>query len=179
MPLTSPKLEQNELQPPIPISTMSERIPMTRAGYEKIKAELDHLHTVELPKILERIAVARSEGDLSENAEYQYSQESRLLMEAKIRDLQDKLSRAVFLDPSQISTDSISFGCTVKVKDLIFDDDEEFTLVGAGEDDPNNGKINVSSPLAQGLLGKKVGDLVEITVPQGLLKFKVLEIRVD
>jgi transcription elongation factor GreA len=100
-------------------------------------------------------------------------------MEAKIRDLQDKLSRAVFLDPSQISTDSISFGCTVKVKDLVFDDDEEFTLVGAGEDDPNNGKINVSSPLAQGLLGKKVGDLVEITVPQGLLKFKVLEIRVD
>ena len=157
---------------------MSERIPMTRAGYEKIKAELDNLHSVELPKILERIAIARSEGDLSENAEYQYSQESRLLMEAKIRDLQDKLSRASFLDPSQISTDSVSFGCTVTVKDLDFDETEEFSLVGAGEDDPNNGKINVSSPLAQGLIGKKVGDRVEINVPQGLLKFEILGIRV-
>jgi transcription elongation factor GreA len=158
---------------------MSERIPMTRTGYEKIKAELDHLNTVELPKILERIATARAEGDLSENAEYQYSQESRLLMEAKIRDLRDKLSRASFLDVSQVSTESISFGCTAVLKDLVFDDTEEFTLVGAGEDDPNNGKINVSSPLAQGLIGKKVGDRVEITVPQGLLKFEVLEIRVD
>lgn len=158
---------------------MSDRIPMTRAGYDKIKAELDHLNTVELPKILERIAVARSEGDLSENAEYQYSQESRLLMEAKIRDLRDKLARATFLDPSQISTESVSFGCTVVVKDLVFDDTEEFTLVGAGEDDPNNGKINLSSPLAQGLIGKKVGDSVEIDVPQGTLKFKILEIRAD
>jgi transcription elongation factor GreA len=158
---------------------MSDRIPMTRAGYDKIKAELDHLNTVELPKILERIAVARSEGDLSENAEYQYSQESRLLMEAKIRDLRDKLARATFLDPSQISTDSVSFGCTVVVKDLVFDDTEEFTLVGAGEDDPNNGKINLSSPLAQGLIGKKVGDSVEINVPQGTLKFEILEIRAD
>ena len=158
---------------------MSERIPMTRVGYEKIKAELDHLHSVELPKILERIAVARSEGDLGENAEYQYSQESRLLMEAKIRDLRDTLSRASFLDASQISTEVVSFGCTVVVKDLVFDDTEEFSLVGAGEDDPNNGKINVSSPLAQGLIGKKVGDRVEITVPQGLLKFEILEIRVD
>jgi transcription elongation factor GreA len=158
---------------------MAERIPMTRAGYEKIKAELDHLNSVELPKILERIATARAEGDLSENAEYQYSQESRLLMEAKIRDLQDKLSRATCLDPSQISTDSVSFGCTIKVKDLVFDDTEEFTLVGAGEEDPNNGKINVTSPLAQGLIGKKVGDRVEITVPQGTLKFEILEIRAD
>jgi transcription elongation factor GreA len=158
---------------------MSDRIPMTRTGYEKIKAELDHLNTVELPKILERIAVARSEGDLSENAEYQYSQESRLLMEAKIRDLQDKLSRASFLDPSQISTEAVSFGCTVTVKDLVFDDEEDFTLVGAGEDDPNNGKINISSPLAQGLMGKKVGDRVEIAVPQGVLKFEILGIRAD
>jgi transcription elongation factor GreA len=158
---------------------MSDRIPMTRVGYEKIKAELDHLHSVELPKILERIATARAEGDLSENAEYQYSQESRMLMEAKIHDLQDKLSRATFLDPSQISTDAVSFGCTVTVKDLVFDDEEDFVLVGAGEDDPNNGKINISSPLAQGLLGKKIGDRVEITVPQGLLKFEILGIRVD
>jgi transcription elongation factor GreA len=158
---------------------MSDRIPMTRAGYDKIKAELDHLNTVELPKILERIAVARSEGDLSENAEYQYSQESRFLMEAKIRDLGDKLARATFLDPSQISTETVSFGCTVVVKDLVFDDTEEFTLVGAGEDDPNSGKINLSSPLAQGLIGKKVGDCVEINVPQGTLKFEILEIRAD
>jgi transcription elongation factor GreA len=101
------------------------------------------------------------------------------LTEAKIRDLQDKLSRASFLDPSQISTETVSFGCTVTVKDLVFDDEEDFTLVGAGEDDPNNGKINVSSPLAQGLMGKKVGDRAEIPVPQGVLKFEILGIRAD
>jgi transcription elongation factor GreA len=72
-----------------------------------------------------------------------------------VHDLQDKLSRASFLDPSQISTDSVSFGCTMTVKDLVFDDTKKFSLVGAGEDDPNNGKINVSSPLAQGLIGKR------------------------
>jgi len=156
---------------------MSDRIPMTRAGYDKIKAELDHLNNVELPRILERVGNARAEGDLTENAEYQYAQDSRRLMEAKINALKDKLSRAAMMDPSQAPKDVVAFGATVVVKDLEFGDTEEFTLVGAGEEDYDTGKILVTSPLAQGLIGKKVGDRVEIEVPQGTLRFEILEFR--
>ena len=158
---------------------MSDRIPMTRVGYDKIKADLDQLHTVELPKILERLATARSEGDLSENAEYHGAQESRGMMEARINLLRDKLARAVLIDPSQLPKDRVGFGSTVKVKDLDFDDEEEFTLVGAGEEDYDTGKILITSPLAQGLAGKKIGDRVEIEVPKGTLKFEILEIRFE
>ena len=156
-----------------------ERVPMTRIGYDKLKAEVDQLHSVELPKILERLANARAEGDLGENAEYHGAHESRMLMEARINALRDKLSRALLIDPSQFPTDAVAFGCKVKVKDLNFGDTEEFTLVGAGEEDYDQGKIMITSPLAQGLVGKKIGDRVEIPVPQGLLKFEILEIRFD
>ena len=104
---------------------MSDRIPMTQVGYGKIKAELDHLQTVELPKILERIKTARAEGDLSENAEYQYSQESRMYMEAKINSLRDKISRAIIMQTSTQNQDTVAFGATVVVKDLDFGDTEE------------------------------------------------------
>jgi transcription elongation factor GreA len=150
---------------------------MTRAGYDKLKADLDHLRNVEMPKILERLATARSEGDLSENAEYHGARESQGLMQARIDLLRDKLSRAVLIDPSQLPKGEVAFGATVRVKDLDFGDEEEFTLVGAGEEDYDTGKIMITSPLAQGLAGKKVGDQVEIVVPQGKLKFEILEIR--
>ena len=156
---------------------MSDRIPMTRAGYEKLKAELAHLETVEMPKILENLANARAEGDLSENAEYDGAQESRMMMEARINDRREKLSRAVLIDPSQCPKGEVAFGATVVVKDLDFGDNEEFTLVGAGEEDYDTGKILVTSPLAQGLIGKKPGDRVEIDVPAGTLRFEVVEIR--
>ena len=156
---------------------MLERIPMTRTGYDKIKAELDQLQNIELPKVLEGLAAARAEGDLSENAEYHGRRESHALLEARINAIRDKLSRAVFIDPSQFPKDQVAFGCTVVVKDLDFGDNEEFTLVGAGEEDYDTGKILVTSPLAQGLNGKKIGDRVEITVPAGKLRFEVVEIR--
>ena len=156
---------------------MSDRIPMTRAGYDKIKAELDHLQTVEMPKVLEGLAAARAEGDLSENAEYHGRRESQGMLQMRIDMIKDKLSRAVLVDPSQFPKDQVSFGCTVVVKDLDFGDKEEFTLVGAGEEDYDSGKILVTSPLAQGLNGKKVGEKVEIIVPQGKSRFEILEIR--
>jgi len=158
---------------------MSDRIPMTRTGYDKIKADLDQLKNEELPKILERIATAREEGDLSENAEFQYSQESRMHLEARIGALQDKLSRAAIIDPSQMNRDEVAFGATVKLKDLEFDDEEEYTLVGAGEEDYAAGRILATSPLGQGLVGAKVGDKLEIEVPQGTLRFEVLGISYD
>jgi transcription elongation factor GreA len=158
---------------------MSDMIPMTRTGYGKIKAELDRLEGVELPAISARVAAARSEGDLSENAEYHGARESQGMLQAKINLLRDKLSRASLVDPSKLPKDEVVFGATVVVKDLDFGDEEIFVLVGAGEEDYDAGKILVTSPLAQGFLGKKKGDKVEIPVPKGMMSFEILEIRFD
>ena len=158
---------------------MSDRIPMTRTGYNKIKADLDHMSNVEMPKIEKQIAAARAEGDLGENAEYHGARETQGMLQAKINLLSDKLARASLVDTSQLPKDEVVFGCTVVVKDLDLDDQEEFTLVGAGEEDYMAGKILVTSPLAQGLLGKKIDDEAEIEVPMGKTRFKVLEIRFD
>lgn len=156
---------------------MSERIPMTRTGYNNIKAELDELQNERMPEIEKRIAAARAEGDLSENAEYHGARETQGMMLAKINLLKDKLVRAAIIDTSKVPKDQVAFGCTVVVKDLEFDDQEEFTLVGAGEEDYDAGKINVASPLAQGLLSKKVGDVVEVEVPAGTNRFEILDIQ--
>lgn len=158
---------------------MAERIPMTRAGYDKIKAELDELENVKMPEIEQRIATARAEGDLRENAEYHGARESQGLLQAKINLLKSKLATAQIIDPATMPKGQVVFGATVKVKDLKFGDTEEFTLVGAGEEDYDAGKILVTSPLAQGLLGKKVGEKAEIEVPAGVNKFEILEIRFE
>ena len=156
---------------------MGDPIPMTREGYNKIKAEVERMEHDEMPAIAEKIGVARSEGDLSENAEYHAARENQGMLQAKINLLKDKLSRASIINPATVPKDRVAFGATVKLKDLDFDDEEEFTLVGAGEEDYDVGKILVTSPLAQGLLEKKVGERVEIKVPKGTMKFEILEIR--
>ena len=158
---------------------MSERVPMTRAGYNKIKAEINHLQNVEMPEIEKRIGAARAEGDLSENAEYHGARESQGLMMAKINALKEKLAHAAIVDTSKGPKDEVAFGCTVVVKDLDFGDEEEFTLVGAGEEDYDTGKINVASPLAQGLLGKKAGEKVEVEVPAGTNRFEIVQVRFE
>src|SRR5687768_15859544 len=158
---------------------MPELIPMTRTGFDKLKAELEQLESVEMPKIQARIANARSEGDLSENAEYHGARESQGMLQAKINLLRDKLARASIVKTDTLPKDQVGFGATVVVKDLDFGDKEEFTLVGAGEEDYDSGKILVTSPLAQGLISKKVGDKVEIEVPAGKMKFEILEIRFE
>jgi transcription elongation factor GreA len=158
---------------------MSERIPMTRAGYDKLKAEVDELETVEMPKIVKRLAAARSEGDLSENAEYHGARESQGMLQAKINLIRDKLARAVIVERAKEATNEVVFGCTVVVKDLKFGDEEVYVLVGAGEEDFDAGRINVASPLAQGLIGRKVGEKVSIDVPAGTMKLEILEVRFD
>ena len=158
---------------------MSDVIPMTRTGYDKIKAELDHLEGVELPAIIARVATARNEGDLNENAEYHGARESQGLLQAKINLLRDKLARATLVDTSKLPKDEVVFGATVVVKDLDFGDEEIFVLVGAGEEDYDAGRILVTSPLAQGLLGKKKGEKAEIPVPKGTMSFEILEIRFE
>ncbi|MBX7072277.1 MAG: transcription elongation factor GreA [Pirellulales bacterium] len=158
---------------------MSEAIYMTRKGYDKLKAELDHLEQVEMPKAAERIATARAEGDLRENAEYHGARETQGMLQAKINLLRDKLNRAQIIDTANVNKSEVSFGATVVVKDLEFGDEETFILVGAGEEDYDSGKILFSSPLAQGLVGHKIGDKVEIDVPAGKLRFEIREIRFE
>jgi transcription elongation factor GreA len=158
---------------------MSDRIPMTRTGYDKLKAELERLDHVEMPKAAQHVAAARSEGDLSENAEYHGARETMGMLQAKINLLRDKLSRAQIMDAAKIDPGVVSFGATVVLRDLDLDDEETFTLVGAGEEDYQAGKILVTSPLAQGLLGKQVGEQVEIPVPAGVMRWEVLEIRYE
>ena len=158
---------------------MSDSMPMTRTGYDKLKAELNEMENEQMPLIEKRIAAARAEGDHSENAEYHGARESQGMLQAKINLLKDKLNRAEIVDMSSLPKDQVVFGVTVKVKDLEFGDDEEFTLVGAGEEDYDNGKILITSPLGQGLLGKKVGDVAEIEVPAGTNRFEILDLRFD
>lgn len=155
---------------------MSDIIPMSRTGYDKIKAELDDLENVQMPEVTARLAEARAEGDLKENAEYHGARETQGMLQAKINLLKDKLSRASIVDMSKLPKDEVVFGCKVTVKDLDFGDQEVFYLVGAGDEDFDEGKINITSPLAQGLVGKKVGDTAEVEVPAGVNKFEILEI---
>lgn len=154
---------------------MSDIIPMTREGYNNIKADIDRMENEEMPIILQRLADARAEGDLKENAEYHGARESQGMLQAKINMLRGKLAHATIVDVT--AKEEVAFGATVIVKDLTYNDEEEFTLVGAGEEDYDSGKILVTSPLGQGLMDKKIGDQVEIEAPGGTLKFEILEIK--
>ncbi len=158
---------------------MAERVPMTRTGFDKLKAELYDMENEKMPLIEKRIALARAEGDLSENAEYHGARESQGMLQAKINMLKDKLGRAEIIDTATLPKDQVVFGVTVTVKDLDFGDTEEFTLVGAGDEDYDNGRILITSPLGKGLLTKKVGDIAEIEVPAGTNRFEILELRFD
>jgi transcription elongation factor GreA len=157
----------------------NERIPMSREGYDKKKAELDHLKNVKMIEVTKRVASAREMGDLSENAEYHAAREDQGMLQAKIRLLEDELARAFIVDRSNLPSDTVAFGARVKVKDLDFDEDEEYTLVGPGEEDYDNNKILITSPIGQGLMGKKKGDVAEITVPMGKLHFEILDISFE
>jgi len=159
--------------------TMSNAIPMTREGYNKIRAELDRLESDEMPVILERLATARAEGDLKENAEYHGARESQGLLQARINELKSKLSRATILDPASMPQGEVRFGATVKVQRKGGKRPETYTLVGAGEDDYDSGKILVSSPLAQGFLGGKKGDTITIQLPKGATEFTILDVNYE
>jgi transcription elongation factor GreA len=153
-----------------------DRIPMTKEGYEKKKAELDRMKSVEMIEVAKRIATARDMGDLSENAEYHAAREDQGMLQARINELENKLSQAIIVDKSSLPTDVIVFGAQVKVRDLDAMDIESFHLVGPGEEDYNSNKILTNSPIGQGLLGKKIGEIVDIVVPMGTIRYEVLEI---
>lgn len=155
---------------------MSDRIPMTRDGYDKKKAELDHLQHYEMIEVTKRVATARDLGDLSENAEYHAAREDQGLLQAKINLLADQLSRADIIDTESMPKGIVVFGSRVKVMDLDINEEEVFEIVGPGQENPDTNRILTSSPIGQGLMGKKKGQVAEIEVPRGTLRFKVLEI---
>ncbi|MEZ6133972.1 MAG: transcription elongation factor GreA [Pirellulaceae bacterium] len=156
---------------------MSEPVPMTREKYNELKAEIDHLENVEMPDIAEKIAEARAEGDLKENAEYHAQRENQGFMQAKINQKKQQIANAYIIDPSKVAKDQVGLLATVTVKDLDYDDEEEFTMVGAGDEDYDSGKILSTSPIGSALMSKKVGDKVEVDVPKGKLKFEILKIE--
>ncbi len=156
-----------------------DRIPMSKPGYEKKKAELDQMKNIEMPKIAEQIAEARAFGDLSENAEYDAAREAQGMLQAKIDHLQEMLARALIVDKSTLPTDRVVFGSKVKVLDLDLNDEEDFILVGPGEEDYDQNKILSTSPIGQALVGKSIGDVVEVPIPKGSLKLRIIGISVE
>ena len=152
---------------------------MTYEGVKKLEEELEYLKTVKRKEITQNIKVALGYGDLSENSEYDEAKNDQAFTEGRIIQLENMLKNAVVVDESEIPKDKVSVGSIVKVMDYEFDEEVEYTIVGSAEADPMNFKISNESPVGSALLGKKVGDVVEVAVPSGVSKFEVLEIRRD
>ncbi len=149
---------------------------LTQEGLDKLKKEIDHLKRVERPAISQQIAEARDKGDLSENAEYDAAKEAQGLLELKISKMEATLSEAVVIDESQLDKDKVLILSKVKMKNQLNGMVVEYTLVPENEADLKVKKISVESPIGKGLLGKKVGDVAEIQVPNGTVTFEIIEI---
>ncbi len=157
------------------VITMKETL-LTQKRYKALKEELHRLKTTERQRIQQQIAEARAHGDLSENAEYTAAKEAQGMLEKKINDLEKRLTRVRIIDEKEIPADRACIGATLLLKDAEFGDEVKYTLVGEDESDPLNGKISVTSPIGKGLLGHKEGDIVEIKVPAGTIKYQILSI---
>ena len=153
----------------------TERVPMTKEQFEKLKSDIDRLEQ-DMVEITKRVATARGMGDLSENAEYHAAREDQGLQQRRITLAKDRLARAVIIDPAELPQGTVVFGARVRVKDLDSGEVEELELVGPGDEDYENNKILTTSPRGRGLLGKKVGEVAEITVPRGTLRYEIIDI---
>jgi transcription elongation factor GreA len=158
---------------------MSAKVHMTRRGYEELQARLRVLKVEERRKIVREIEVARELGDLSENAEYHAAKERQGQLEARIRELEDKLARAEVIETSGQTGDRVRFGATVVVEDLKTGQETSYTIVGEDESDVAQGRISIHSPVARALIGKEVEDEVSVRVPAGTKEYEIREIRYD
>jgi transcription elongation factor GreA len=149
---------------------------LTQEGHDKARAELDELKTVKRPEVARMLETARAHGDLSENAEYDAARNHQGMLEARIARLESKLARARIFEPGAAGDGKAYLGCTVKLKDLARGDEFEYHLVGSDEGDAIAGKISIASPVGKALLGLKVGEVAEIEVPAGTLKYEVLSV---
>ena len=150
---------------------------MTAGGYTRLEEELKHLKSVERPTIIKAIAEAREHGDLSENAEYHAARERQSFIEGRVLELEDRLSRAEVIDVSRLSGDAVKFGATVTLADEETDLESTYQIVGQDESDIKAGRLSITAPLARGLIGKAVGDTVEITTPNGSKSYEIVSIQ--
>ena len=153
------------------------KIPMTKEGYLKLQEELRKLTSEDRPNIIAAIAEARGHGDLSENAEYQYAKEQQSLIEGRISDLENSISRAEVIDIEEMSGDEIKFGATVEIEDDDTGNKQKYQIVGEYESDIENKKLSIISPLARGLIGKSQGDNVEINSPKGTKSYTIISVK--
>ena len=153
------------------------KIPMTASGYENLQNELKKLLNQDRPNIIEAIAEARSHGDLSENAEYQYAKEQQSLIEGKILDLESAVSRAEVIDVKSLEGEDIKFGATVEIQDDDTGENATYQIVGEYESDIKNNKLSVNSPLARGLINKSIDDVVEINSPKGQKSYTIKSVK--
>ncbi len=155
---------------------MMDKVPMTANGHAALLDEVKHLKTVERPRIILAIQEARAHGDLSENAEYHAAKEQQAYMEARVAELEDKLSRAEIIDVSKLSGDTVKFGAIVTVVDEDTDEEAAYQIVGEFEADVKQGRISITSPIARALIGKGVGDTVEVNTPGGGKSYEILKV---
>jgi transcription elongation factor GreA len=156
---------------------MVEKVPMTQGGYAQLQQELRWRQQEERPRIIEAIAEARAHGDLSENAEYHAAKEAQSLNEGRIGELEDYVSRAEVIDPSKMSGDTIKFGATIRLVDEDTEEEKVYQIVGDQEADVKKGRISISSPISRALIGKTIGDSVEVVAPGGSKAYEILEIK--
>jgi len=154
-----------------------EKFPMTAAGYAALEAELKRLTTVERPRIIQAITEARTHGDLSENAEYHAAKEQQGLNEARIAEIEEKIGRAEIIDVSKLSGDTVKFGAIVTLMDEDTEEEKSYQIVGEIESDVRAGRISISSPVARALIGKRVGESVEVSTPRGARSYEIIEVR--
>src|SRR5690625_2106818 len=160
------------------IRKMMSTIPLTVEGAKRLEAELERLKTVERPEVINAIAEARAQGDLSENAEYDAARERQAFLEGRIRELEGTLSNAQIIDPADLQTDGrVVFGATVTLLDLETDKEVTYQIVGDVESDIRAGRISVLSPVARALIGKEEGDVTEVSTPGGVREFEIIEVR--
>ena len=150
---------------------------MSREGFTRLQEELENLGTIRRKEVAEKLKEARSYGDLSENAEYDEAKNEQGMLEAQIADLEMIIANAIIVDDDSLSLDEVGIGSVVKLKDFDMDDIIEYQIVGSTESDPENGKISDESPIGKACLKKRVGDVFEVDVPVGTLKFEVLDIN--
>jgi transcription elongation factor GreA len=158
---------------------MAEKAPMTRQGYEALMHELKHLKAVVRPQVIEAVRLAREEGDLRENTEYHGAKEKQAILEAKIRHLETQLVNAEIIDTGALGGDRVVFGATVQVREADTDEEKAFRLVGADEANPQKGRISIQSPVGRALVGKQIGDTVEIHVPRGIVIYEIVSIAFE
>tara|TARA_Y100000590_G_C15653356_1_gene989638 strand:+ start:400 stop:873 length:474 start_codon:yes stop_codon:yes gene_type:complete len=153
------------------------KVPMTQEGYNKLQDELNKLVKNDRPEIIAAISEARSHGDLSENAEYQYAKEQQSLIEGKIAELESTIAQAEIIDVSNLSGSEIKFGAKIKIKDEETENEYDYQIVGEYESDIKNKKLSINSPLARGLIGKNKNDIVEINSPKGMKTYNILSVK--